>query len=66
MLGRSAWILGLLALWAGAATACPACAGNDDGGALLNVMLGSMIVFPFGVAAVVYRTIRNTDEEDPS
>ena len=40
------------------AWACPACAGNDDGGMTYLIILGTMILFPFGVAYIVYRLLK--------
>ena len=40
------------------AWACPACAGNDDGGMAYLIILGTMILFPFGVAYIVYRLLK--------
>ena len=41
------------------ALACPAC-GRGDGGPGTLYALGVMILFPFGVVAVVLRVIRST------
>jgi hypothetical protein len=43
--------------------ACPACAGRTNGGGLAVAALGGMILFPFGVAVVVYRVIRKSGTE---
>jgi hypothetical protein len=46
------------------ALACPYCAMRDDGSGLTTVyLLGAMILFPFGVVAVVLRFIRNGQSE---
>lgn len=48
------------ALWApGSALACPACAGNSDGGVAKIVALGAMILLPFAITGFVVRAIRN-------
>lgn len=39
--------------------ACPACAGSDDGGTAYLIILGTMILFPFGVAYIVYRLLKH-------
>lgn len=43
------------------AAACPSCAGNDGGGIGPIVLLGLMILLPFGIAYVIYRVIRAAD-----
>ena len=48
------------------AEACPACAGRDRGGVFYLVMLGSMILFPFVVARVAARAIRNEERREQS
>ncbi len=57
------WGLALLGL-PEAARACPQCAGQNGGGIGRLVLLGSMILFPFGVVAVVLWIIRRI-ESDP-
>ncbi|MDP7039205.1 MAG: hypothetical protein QGI45_08610 [Myxococcota bacterium] len=42
------------------AWACPACAGNNDGGNLYLIILGSMILLPFGVTYIVYRLLKQS------
>lgn len=44
----------------GVALACPACAGNSNGGVEKLVALGVMILLPFVVTTFVVRAIRNT------
>jgi len=39
--------------------ACPACAGNTDGGVGKIAALGAMILLPFAIAGFVVRAIRN-------
>jgi hypothetical protein len=43
----------------GGALACPACAGNPDGGVAKIVALGVMILLPFAISGFVVRAIRN-------
>lgn len=38
--------------------ACPSCAGNDQGGIAVALLIGGMILLPFAAAAVVARVIR--------
>jgi len=40
------------------AQACPQCAGRADGGAAQLVLLGSFILLPFAVTAVVYKFVK--------
>ena len=42
---------------------CPTCVRDNRPGAL--VLLGVMILLPFGVSAVVLRIIRRADRNDP-
>ena len=48
----------LLSLTAAAASACPQCAGRDDGGVGILLGLGAMILLPFGIVAVIVPVIR--------
>lgn len=41
------------------AYACPACAGNGDGGIAKLVSLGAMILLPFAITGFVVRAIKN-------
>ena len=41
------------------ALACPACAGNSDGGIAKIAALGAMIVLPFAIVGFVIRALRN-------
>jgi ABC-type sulfate transport system permease component len=43
----------------GVALACPQCAGREDGGVAIGVILGLFIFLPFAVVGVVYRYIRS-------
>jgi hypothetical protein len=64
----SRWLAALLfALAPAVALACPACAGRNDGGLSTLYLLGTMILLPFGVAAVVLTVVRRTlrDEARP-
>ena len=55
----------LLALVApAAAEACPQCAGRSDGGIARALILGSFVLFPFAIAAVVVRVIRAGQRDD--
>ena len=65
--GMKAW-LAVLAVTFGVpnlALACPACAGNSDGGMMRIAALGAMILFPFVITGFVIRAIRNTTPPDP-
>jgi hypothetical protein len=46
------------------AWACPACAGNDDGGTAYLIILGSMILLPFGVTYIVYRLLKQGEAHE--
>lgn len=46
----------------GVALACPQCAGREDGGVAIGVILGLFIFLPFAVVGVVYRYIRSEPE----
>lgn len=46
------------------ALACPYCAARDDGGRAQTYLLGSMILFPFGVAWVVRRVLVRAEAEE--
>jgi hypothetical protein len=46
------------------AWACPQCAGRDGGGVATGVLLGSMILLPFGITAVVVSVIRRAGKQD--
>ncbi len=47
------------------AQACPACAGRDDGNGLnAAYLLGTMILLPFGVAAIVFRVLKHVEREE--
>lgn len=48
-----------VSLWTPAALACPACAGNGDGGVGRIVALGAMILLPFAITTFVVRAIRS-------
>jgi hypothetical protein len=49
------------------ATACPACAGRDDGaGGKTIYLMGAMISVPFIIAAVVLRVFKKLLRDDPS
>lgn len=48
------------------AWACPSCAGRNDGGGVAALyLLGSMILLPFAIAAVVVRVIRRAEADEP-
>ena len=38
--------------------ACPSCAGGDQGGIAVALLIGGMILVPFAVFAIVVRVIR--------
>ncbi len=47
------------------ALACPACAGRDDTHPNRTAMLlGSMMLLPFGVAGVVVRVVKRIESDD--
>jgi hypothetical protein len=48
------------------AEACPTCAGKEPGGPARIVVLGAMILLPFGIAFAVWRALRKAagDEEN--
>ena len=54
----------ILTLIPSVALACPACAGNQEGGTAYFVLLGSMILFPFAVAGVTGLVLRQVRLED--
>lgn len=43
------------------AHACPSCAGREDGGYVRFAVLAAMILFPFGIAYIVYRVLRDVN-----
>jgi len=45
-------------------SACPACAGGEGGGIAFFVLLGSMILLPFGVVATVAVVLHQARLED--
>jgi hypothetical protein len=47
-----------LALFAREVVACPMCASQQPGGALRIVALGLMLLVPFVVVGIVFRTLR--------
>ena len=49
-----------------AAAACPQCASREGSGYLGAVLLGAMILLPFGVFAIVLRIIRRGAAETES
>ncbi len=51
-------------LFPSVALACPYCAARDDGGRAQTYLLGSMILFPFGVAWVVRRVLARAEAEE--
>ena len=58
-----AWGVALFGLlFARVASACPACAGRDDGGARLLLVYAAMVAAPFLAAYVVVRIIRRMTE----
>ncbi len=62
--GALAFVAVLLS--ASVASACPACAGRNDGGAALLVAYAAMVLAPFAAAYVVARIIkRMTQVETP-
>ena len=56
LLGATALAASLLV--PGASWACPACAGNPDGGITRYLLIGLMVVSPYLAATVVIRLIR--------
>tara|TARA_Y100001934_G_C12303087_1_gene750995 strand:- start:365 stop:622 length:258 start_codon:yes stop_codon:yes gene_type:complete len=46
------------------AWACPACAGNNDGGTTYIIILGLMILLPFGVTYIVYRLLKQGEANE--
>ena len=58
-----AWLIALAIVATsapGLALACPACAGNSDGGMAKIAALGAMILFPFVITGFVVRTLRKS------
>ena len=55
------FVLALLLL-PGTALACPSCAGGDAPGNGKLLVMAGMLVFPWGVAAVVFRTLREPED----
>lgn len=53
----------LAVIWAvllvpGLAEACPQCAGRSAGSSLIPYLIGSLVLFPFGVVYVIHRIIK--------
>jgi hypothetical protein len=49
------------------AWACPACAGRDDGtGGRTLWLMGTMLLIPFCIVAVVVRVMRRLERDEPS
>lgn len=46
------------------AEACPVCAGKEPGGPARIVVLGAMILLPFGIAFAVWRALRGAGHEE--
>jgi hypothetical protein len=62
-----ALVLILALLLPGLVEACPACANRDDGSGFKTVyVMGSMILFPFGVAFAVSRVIKRVTHAERS
>lgn len=49
----------LAVAFAGVAEACPQCAGRQGGGNLIPILIGAIILFPFGVVFVIHRIIKS-------
>jgi hypothetical protein len=61
---RALVVIAPVVLAPAAAWACPACALRDDGGVAAQVILGAMILLPFGIAGTVFGVMRKVDRDE--
>ena len=60
----SALLFGMAAFWQAApAWACPSCTTRGNGGSMVPIVLGAMILTPYVVTTVVLRVIRKAEAE---